>query len=185
MNVASPIIVEGPDGAGKTTLAKRVAQHYDLEYRRPPAETLSSTHGPGEGLVEWWDEQLARAPSELATTVYDRCFYISDPIYQQAVPSRLLLVESYDLSRGINKLWNLEPYIIFCLPPWETQLINVMDHERDRLLGVSAEALLKISNQYHAYYAMWNLSLYENVVKFDYTEEDAWERLIDHLEAVA
>jgi len=185
VNVASPIIVEGPDGSGKTILARRVANHYGLEYRRPPVETLSSTHGPQDGLVDWWDEQLAKAPSELATSIYDRCFYISDPIYQQAQPNRELLVDGPALSRGIMRLWNLEPYVIFCLPPFKTQLANVINPERDRLLGVSAESLLKISNQYWAHYALWATSLYDNVVKYDYTEEDAWSRLIDHLEAAA
>jgi len=185
VNVASPIIIEGPDGAGKTTLAKRVAEHYELEYRRPPAEVLSSTHGPSDGLVDWWDEQLARAPTDLATTVYDRCFYISDPIYQQAVPARELMIDPPTLARGISRLWNLEPYLIFCLPPWSFQLANVMHGDRDRLLGVSAEALLKITNQYWAYYELWTQALYDNVVKYDYTEEGAWERLIDHLEAAA
>jgi hypothetical protein len=179
------MIVEGPDGAGKTTLAKKLAEFYGLEYRRPPEEVLSSTHGPQEGLAEWWDEQLARPPSDLAVAVYDRCFYISDPIYQQAIPSRLLSIDSPDLARGIMRLWNVEPYLIFCLPPWSNQLANVMRHDRDRLLGVTAEALLKINNAYWAYWAMWSQSLYDNVAKYDYTEEDSWSRLIDYLEAAA
>ena len=80
------------------------------------------------------------------------------------------------------RLWNVEPYLIFCLPPWDDQLANVMSHERDRLLGVSAEALLKINNAYWATYALWATSLYDNVVKYSYVEDDAWDRLVDHLE---
>jgi deoxyadenosine/deoxycytidine kinase len=184
-NVASPIIVEGPDGAGKTTLAKRVAEHYQLEYRRPPDSVLSSSSGPLSGeLVEWWESQLARAPDELATTVYDRCFYISDPIYQQAVPDRDLMIHPHSLALGIMRLWNTEPYLIFCLPEFATILTNVRVAGRDHL-DITAEALSKIWNQYHAYHAMWSQSLYENVIKYNYEEEDAWDRLIDHLAAVA
>jgi hypothetical protein len=179
------MIVEGPDGAGKTYLAGQLAQHYGLEYCRPPKEALSSTHGPlGPILYEWWDEQLALPQSELATKIYDRCFYISDPIYQLAVPQRHLILEPFEMVRGISRLWNIEPFLIFCLPPWDIQLSNVMAHERERLLGVPVETLLKVNNAYWSCYGMWTQALYDNVVKYDYTEEDAWLKLVDHLDAV-
>jgi hypothetical protein len=180
----APMIVEGPDGAGKTRLATMLAEHYGLEYRKPPPALLSSTHGPADGLVDWWDMQLAQSASKLAGIVYDRCFYISDPIYQQAVPSRVLSVDSPDMVRGISRLWNAEPILIFCLPPWDVQLSNVMAHERERLLGVSAEALLKVNNAYWACYALWCQALYDDVMKYDYTEVDAWLHLIEHLDSV-
>src|SRR5438105_13425965 len=136
-NVASkhPIIVEGPDGSGKTTLANKLSDVYDLMYRRPPAATLSSTHGPGDGLVEWWGSELGKTPSHLNHGVYDRCFFISDPIYQQAQSDRPLLLSGHELVRGIMRLWNVEPIIIFCLPPFEVQLANVKRDERERLVG--------------------------------------------------
>jgi len=179
-----PMIVEGPDGAGKTYLAEKLADHYGLEYCRPPAELLTSTHGPADGLVEWWDGQLAQTPSDLSMKIYDRCFYISDPIYQLAVPQRKLFVPSDELVRGISRLWNVEPFLIFCLPPWDVQLGNVMNPARERLLGVDVETLLKVNNAYWSAYAMWSQALYDNVLKYDYTEESAWDTLIDHLEAV-
>ena len=184
MSVASPIIIEGPDGAGKTTLAKRVAEHYGLEYRRPPLDLLSSSEGPRVGLAEWWDAELARAPSDLATTVYDRCFYISDPIYQQAQPHRELILSPHSLAQGIMKLWNVEPYIIFCLTDFNAVLRNVRQAGRSHL-DITAEELCKVWNQYWAYYAMWQSSLFEQVRKYDYEEEGAWDRLVDHFEAVA
>jgi deoxyadenosine/deoxycytidine kinase len=182
--IASPIIIEGPDGAGKTTLATRVAEHYGLEYRRPPEELLSSSAGPGHGLVEWWDDQLAQAPSDLARLVYDRCFYISDPIYQQSQPERDLLTSPTSIAHGIMRLWNAEPYLIFCLTDFGQILSNVRMAGRQHL-DITAEVLSKVWNQYHAYYAMWQMALYDNVVKYDYQEEDAWSRLVDQLEAVA
>jgi hypothetical protein len=182
--IASPIIIEGPDGAGKTTLAKRVAEHYGLEYMRPPEQFLSSGEGPRNGLVEWWDMQLAKAPSDLANLVFDRCFYISDPIYQQAQPARDLLLPPTLLSHGIMRLWNAEPYLIFCLTDFDQILANVRIAGRSHL-DITAEELSKVWNQYYAYYAMWQMALYDNVVKYNYQEEDAWDRVVDHLEAVA
>lgn len=176
-----PIIVEGPDGSGKTTLAKKLSDLYGLEYSRPPEAVLSSTKGPGGiALVDWWNNELAS--DGLSKKVYDRCFFISDPIYQQAQASRDLLIDGPQLVRGIMKLWNVEPIIIFCLPPWEVQIANVRQKDRGRLEGVGDNALLKISNAYWAYYAMWSNGLFENIRLYNYTDENSWGYLEKYLE---
>lgn len=179
-----PIIVEGPDGGGKTTLARRVEQDYNRKYTRPEQALLSSTEGPGEGLVEWWDHQLAQGDRYLAHRIFDRCFYISDPIYQQAQYDRDLLVPGDQLARGIHRLWNVEPIIIFCIPPTSIQLANVRQSGRSQLRNVTDEALEKISNQYWAYWAMWSNALYDSILLYDYTEDDAYDRLTVTLETV-
>jgi hypothetical protein len=173
----SVIIVEGPDGSGKTTLAEQIASELDREYRRPPPEALDSTTGPASWLADWWEGQLALHPRALAHGVYDRTFYISDPIYQQAQPDRKLLVDGVHLARGISRLWSIEPVLIFCLPPIDVQLANVHAGGRERLAGVSDEQLVKINNAYWSTYAWCAQALYDNVMLYDYTEEGAWERL--------
>ena len=182
--VELPIICEGPDGSGKTTLAKKIADEFDLEYRRPPAEALSSTVGPADWLAEWWDGQLAMRQSALGHGVYDRCFYISDPIYQQAQPWRDLLLDGEHLARGISRLWSVEPILIFCLPPFNVQLSNISQAGRDRLENVGNDQLLKIDNAYWAAYAIWSQALYDNVMLYDYTQEGSWERLVANFHAV-
>lgn len=179
-----PIIVEGPDGSGKTTLAKKLSVVYHRTYCRPSEDDLSSTHGPGGlGLVRWWEMQLALSAATLGKHVYDRCFYISDPIYQQAQVDRDLLIPGKFLAQGIMKLWGIEPIIIFCLPPFEVQLSNVKQAERDRLEGVSDKALEKINNAYWAAFAQWSNGLFENVRLYDYTRENAWSWLTSYFES--
>src|SRR5215472_10794451 len=97
------LIVEGPDGGGKTTLAHAIADAYDLTYMRPPPELLSSSlgPGPGSGLHEWWVEQMRLPEKEHTRNVYDRCFFISEAIYQMAQVDRDLIVEGHDIWRGI------------------------------------------------------------------------------------
>jgi hypothetical protein len=121
------------------------------------------------------------APGALAHGVYDRCFYISDPLYQQAQPERDLLVDGKALSRGITRLWSIEPVLVFCLPEFEVQLSNVRQSGRERLAGVSDKALEKINNAYWSVYAWTSQALFENVVHYDYTEEGAWESLTSKL----
>lgn len=168
------IILEGPDGGGKTTLAKHISEHFNLPYMRH--EGVSSTHGPdGPAIIEWWDEQI----SSNKQAVYDRCFYISEPIYQLATPGRPLLAEPLVMIHGIMRLTNFTPLTIFCIPPWEAAIANV--GQRDRLEGVDDLALQKIHWAYHVSYALWSEALYHNVTHWDYTVHNE-ELMFDQIE---
>jgi Cdc6-like AAA superfamily ATPase len=163
------IILEGPDGAGKTHLAKRLAEEFGLEYKRYSG--LSSTTGPdGAGIVDWWDEQIAENGHDV---VYDRCFYISEPIYQLATPHRDLIAEPQRMQYGIQRLANFSPLIIFCIPPFNTALGNV--GQRDRLEGVDDKALAKIHWAYHVAFGYWSEILYHTCMHWDYTWHDPAE----------
>jgi len=166
------VIVEGPDGSGKTTLAKAIAENCGMEYRRPPEEVLSSTHGPaGIELYEWWMQQLIRPTDERNEGVYDRCFFISEPIYQFAQVSRELIVDGPTIHRGILDLWSEGPMIVFCLPPFDTQLSNVIQDGRASLKGLENKHLEKVDFLYWATCAVWLNGLFETV-SYDYTTDE-------------
>jgi hypothetical protein len=159
------IILEGPDGGGKTHLANRICEEFDLEYMR--YEGVSSTSGPdGPAIIEWWDDQISSNKQK----VYDRCFYISEPIYQLATPHRELIAAPVTMIHGILRLTNFTPLTIFCIPPWEAAIANVS--QRERLEGVDDLALKKIHWAYHVAYALWSEALYHNVSHWDYTIHD-------------
>jgi hypothetical protein len=160
------LIIEGPDGSGKTTLAKRVVDVLGMEYRRYPG--LSPEAGPdGVGIVEWWDEQIQLNDQEAC---YDRCFYISELLYQPVTPGRQLLTTPTKIAEGIAELWTLEPQIVFCLPEWI--LTKGPIQARPQLKGVTEEGLEKVHWGYHGLYAMWKNSLFEEVRMWDYTKDN-------------
>lgn len=143
------IVVEGPDGAGKTTLAKYMAEALDLPYTRPPKELLTSTGGPTEGLVDWWEEQLL----DKTPRVFDRTAYISDAIYC-AVGDRMPLMGWESMERGMN-LIQTSWITIFCIPDFDVIGSNI---EKDMAEGQHLKGLETDERIYNHYflYRMWH-----------------------------
>jgi hypothetical protein len=165
------IILEGPDGGGKTTLAKAICEELGLDYRRPSEQLLSSESGPSSELPQWWVEQWRGSRGYKARGVYDRCFWISEPIYQMAQIKRDLLVPELNLWRGIHDLWGEGPLIVFCMPSMDVQYSNVIQDGRASLKGLEYKHLEKVNFMYWAFYAMWQNMAFEDVIHYDYTEQ--------------
>ncbi len=179
------ILVEGPDGAGKTTLAKQIAAEFDIEYRRPPAAALSSTDGPSEKLIDWWQGQL----EDKTLRVHDRTMYLSDVIYATVVGDRTPLCSTLEYLQGMNVL-QTSWLTIFCLPDFKTIYDNV---EAARKEGRHLKGLdgVKVYNHWYLYQTMaylWAQGAHpENVYVYNYPIEDGegiFEWLNDRVDEV-
>jgi len=159
------IVVEGPDGSGKTTLAKWIAENCGLEYRRAP--TLSSETGPDDKAVFWFEDQLVGKTAEGG--VYDRVFIISEPIYQLASPGRPLMRNERYMTAHLQRFLNTCKLLIFCLPPWETARDNMDADGRLTLQGVDREMFRKIHWMYSCQADLYKEAMFETVTIYDYT----------------
>jgi DNA polymerase III delta prime subunit len=163
------VIIEGPDGCGKTTLAHRLERECGLEYARYPG--ISSSKGSTDtGVVLWWKLQLDKAHEN--NRVYDRCFYISEQVYQMVMPERMLMLGGEAMIGGIADVWQVNPLIIFCLPPKEVFEKNTFQVGRPQLLGVDERLMRKTYWQYWCMYGLWSNCLYDNVRRHDYTRDE-------------
>lgn len=180
------IVLEGPDGSGKTSLAELMQEELGLEYRRPPKEVLSSSQGPtGEprGLIEWWLEELDKCQTQhnyAKIGVYDRTTFISDPIYRLAMggmPQGTIK----EMMGGVYYLANYAYVKVFCLPDFETTLLNVKREGRDKL-ALPDDKLYVIWWAYHWVYQMMSEADFEGTIKYDYTDDGHSRELV--MEAV-
>jgi len=171
------IVIEGPDGSGKTTLAQQLAAEFPISYERAPH--LSSQTGPsGVELVDWWEKQLKLKKKD---KIYDRTFYISEPIYQLAQPDRKLLVDSKRFYTGWFKFVNRIDLLIFCQPSWPVARQVLEDEGRLSLEGVNLNQLEKIHWLYDVISCHYMEILFERVTLYDYTN-----MTLDHIrEAVS
>lgn len=163
------LIVEGPDGSGKTTLAKKISEEFGIEYRRAPS--LSSVDGPDLAVYDWWRQQV----NANDTAVYDRTFFISELIYQLASRDRELIVTPKMMMDGMTDMWIKGVYWIFCSPAWDTTL-QIIRSQPEKLKGVTERDLQKI---HWAYRVVGNLvdlaSPVGHVYKHDFTAEPSWD----------
>lgn len=174
------IIVEGPDGAGKSTLIKTLVpwlnevllDEWSLAERVVGKDTKTSVN-----LRAWTDENLAKG---FHTTVYDRHRLISDPIYSVAMGKNMEFGGLYEfpwLLEAWNQLVECEPLIIYCLPPYSLVQRNVIS-DPDNLVTSPF-----IGSIYHGYVAQISMlsSLYDGVLIYDYSERDSLEALLENL----
>ena len=167
------IIAEGPDGGGKTSLVKVIADEMGFEARRSPH--LEHKKQPGKEHVEWWHEQLEARQSDRLNVVYDRCFMLSEPIYSLAM-QRTPLVQPGEYSQMLDMFFENKPLIIFCLPPWHTIKEYVAKTKEEQLTGLSEKRLLQVYWQYNALATLCEL-LEEygeacTVLRWDFTAQD-------------
>lgn len=178
------IIVEGPDGAGKTTLIEQLQARYGLEVA-PRVVTKGA-----EAMVDlkvWVEENLAQG---FQYRIFDRHRLISEFIYgpllrQQQQPGFTDLTWSW---LQLEKLYGeVRPFIIYCLPPLETVAENVyLSGDENKVVLDHIEAM------YTAYVHRASLDLIHNrgrVIVWDYTTdfmvEDDPLRFFDHYMADA
>lgn len=108
------IIIEGPDGSGKTTLIKQLAGVTQL----PIAPRVVSKDAEAQvDLVDWVEKNLKEG---FQATLFDRHRLISEPIYGPTL--RAKAEPMFDnwvwLTNQFNRFYNIGPVIIYCLPPF-------------------------------------------------------------------
>lgn len=93
------IVLEGPDGSGKTTLARHITQHVPLTYT------------PGAGPEQYPGEIIERARRylRLDMCLFDRHPIISQPIYGRFREGATMIPQ--DL---VDELYRQKPLFIYC-----------------------------------------------------------------------
>lgn len=121
------IIVEGPDGSGKSTLVDILAR----KLRLPVAgKVVGSDTQPLVNIRDWTEDNVARG---FQPVIFDRHRLISEPIYGPAMRKRQD-PEFYDLTWLSNMMWmfyQAKPIIIYCLPDILTVRENVLREDTD------------------------------------------------------
>lgn len=152
------IIVEGPDGAGKTGLVRKLT----IEFSLPTHERAShGVAGPVDNLFEWAHRDVVTMP-EQPISVYDRHPLISEYVYGPICRSTLPVGFTTPTAHALIRMMAPRVLVVMCRPPLERLTASVTP-ERD-MPGVT-EHIERIASAYDALRMFWP----GYVITYDYS----------------
>lgn len=165
------IVIEGPDGAGKSTLAEAIADDFELAIRH--------TGGPGPDKRHQTYNRLAAAVSGLGDPiVYDR-FMMSESIYGRLLRKDVgSQFSAYEEGYVLRVLDALDCPVILCLPPLDVCLHNF---EMDREAGDDqANVRKQLPDIWKAYENTLKIGPWTNI--YDYTRKGMEDIMMSRVE---
>lgn len=140
MRLKKPIVVEGPDGSGKTTLIAKVSEWLNVP--------VFHTGGPPATKEELLD-RIHRIEAAQFDCVFDRVPFISEPIYRKADGKPMLIPEE-ELRQGLVRM---NPTIIWCeLPTVQDMFAGISTEKKSHK---SDEHLQEVFRNYHRIAALY------------------------------
>lgn len=164
------IILEGPDGGGKTRLAKQIYEDWEGRFQLQ-AKAVSSAAESLRPIGQYVEEEIAKG---FGPRLYDRFALISSPLYMH-LPNRTFRDEMLDpfwLVEQYRHFWKIDPVIIVCLPPIDIVRINVQD-DPDSPNPEVERSIDTIYWNYHNWLAQEQARTNTSVIRHDYTNPDA------------
>lgn len=158
------IVVEGPDGSGKTTLIEKIKARTGLQVA---PRVVSKDAEAMVDLKKWTEKNVSDGWQPV---IFDRHRLISEPIYGPIL--RETPEPGFDdqewFFKQLAAFYALEPFIIYCLPPLKVVWENVKFDADNRVVG--QEPITRAI--YGAYFnkAHTEQVLYKHSFMYDYTE---------------
>jgi len=150
------IILEGPDGSGKTTLAKQIARQtgYTYEHRSKPENEEEKARMMGEYI------QMCKSKQNI---IVDRCWY-SEMVYGKVMRDQSYIdyPQMYELERMLAKNGAI---IIYCTAPTAALWMRATKRGEDYI--TCREDFNAICEEYNK---LMNVPHYIPVVKYEYKE---------------
>lgn len=158
------IIVEGPDGSGKSTLIAHLRDALGLPLHDRASDSKT---GPIAQLAAWVDKDISADWEQ--PWIYDRYPTISEPIYGRVVRGGDIQrpFDNDQYLANVNAVLYRTAVVVWCLPRLDVVRANVMDNRADQMPGVVA-AIGDVHQAYMTAYVRWSGTKHQ----YDYKRHD-------------
>lgn len=172
------IIVEGPDGAGKSTLVERLCKLYGLEVGKrgtTDRDLLWTVTVPDTMRALRW-----AVGGHMNTMIWDRLYY-SDFVYAP-IQGRAIAFNDSQQVHVDAIIEALRPPIIVCLPPWAVVAGNVgKDHQMPGVMENFGEIYGRYQNM--AFRTGDALKPFpDHRIIYDYTDDESYDKVLNEIE---
>lgn len=120
------LVIEGPDGSGKSTLVKALAEALEWPINERVVAQDTTIAGGRTQLRTWVEDNVNRG---FQRRVFDRHRLISEPIYGPLCRNELQ--DGFDDMEWFAEAWtqflHCRPFVIYCLPHLEVVTHNVIN----------------------------------------------------------
>lgn len=164
------IIVEGPDGSGKSSLIRRLAEDFGLRVHEKASDSVT---GPKGDMSVWAYRDVTTQRDHQLVEIYDRHPLISQYIYGPIAREYLEPnMQSPTMHLSIRMLAK-QCLMIFCLPPLKLVRENVM---REAQMAGVEDNIARIYHMYCSLRMFWpNPS---NLMMYNYIENGSYDRIM-------
>lgn len=160
------ILLEGPDGGGKTTLAKRLSEDLDLPMHKRASDSIT---GPVVDLYAWTVDDISTWHSQ-PLSIYDRHPLTSEHVYGPLVRGQVR--PGFEMTNPhialMRRYLRKHALVIVALPVYEEVYKNVMGE-----IGQMPGVVENISHIYDCYAGMlqvWPID--SHICRYDYQASD-------------
>jgi hypothetical protein len=167
------IIVEGPDGSGKSTLCKYLGEEFDLQVVAPQEKGRMPKLPVRNRVYRALGKAVqGRHPAK----IYDR-LYFSELVYGPAIRGRI------DFSPGErtyieNILWSMHCPIILCLPPLQIVREN-LTKDSDSMEWLSRGKMEDPIQEIYNEYCKIPHRPTGQLIEYDYTSDNDLHRVVN------
>lgn len=147
------IIIEGPDGAGKSTLMERLRA--DLPFIPLAPRFATSKGGPLTNLGGLVYEDIKRQMRMSEPQLYDRHPIISEYVYGHTLPGREVNPYfKFPSAKTLRQQIAESALVVWCMPPFIAVEANVTHGHNDQMPGV-ADSIDKLYEAYLMQRIFW------------------------------
>lgn len=150
------VIVEGPDGSGKSTLIKQLCEKYNFE-------ELKGIPREYPDQASFWAKLMQSCTCcKSRTYIVDRCF-ISELVYRCVKQD---LYPNIELNRVCELLWTYRPIYVFCMTKNSYKYATERGEDY-----VDEKEHARIVEYYDMLYHLFDKFTHTRMVKYDFTKD--------------